>query len=70
MLRPGGRVAGKPGVTSTEGDFDDPASLRGALEGVDRAFLLTNSTGRTEAQLAGAETDACVDGVVWLRGDP
>jgi uncharacterized protein YbjT (DUF2867 family) len=53
MLRPGdsgGRVAGKPGVTATEGDFDDPASLRGALEAVDRAFLLTNSTERTEAQ--------------------
>jgi uncharacterized protein YbjT (DUF2867 family) len=53
MLRPGdsgGRVAGKPGVTSTAGDFDDPASLRGALEGVDRAFLLTNSSERTEAQ--------------------
>jgi uncharacterized protein YbjT (DUF2867 family) len=53
MLRPGtsgDRIAGKPGVTSTEGDFDDPASLRGALEGVDRAFLLTNSSERTEAQ--------------------
>jgi uncharacterized protein YbjT (DUF2867 family) len=53
MLRPGDsgdRIAGKPGVTSTEGDFDDPASLRRALEGVDRAFLLTNSTERTEAQ--------------------
>ena len=53
MLRPGGsgdRIAGKPGVSSTEGDFDDPASLRRALEGVDRAFLLTNSTERTEAQ--------------------
>ena len=53
MLRPGGsgdRFAGKPGVSSTEGDFDDPASLRRALEGVDRAFLLTNSTERTEAQ--------------------
>ena len=53
MLRPGGsgdRIAGKPGVTSTEGDFDDPASLRRALEGVDRAFLVTNSTERTEAQ--------------------
>jgi uncharacterized protein YbjT (DUF2867 family) len=53
MLRPGGsgdRIAGKPGVSSTEGDFDDPASLRGALEGVDRAFLLTNSSERTEAQ--------------------
>ena len=53
MLRPGDsgdRIAGKPGVTSTEGDFDDSASLRRALEGVDRAFLLTNSTERTEAQ--------------------
>lgn len=53
MLRPGDsgdRIAGKPGVTSTEGDFDDPESLRRALEGVDRAFLLTNSTERTEAQ--------------------
>ena len=53
MLRPGGSadpIAGKPGVSSTEGDFDDPASLRRALDGVDRAFLLTNSTERTEAQ--------------------
>jgi uncharacterized protein YbjT (DUF2867 family) len=53
MLRPGdsgARIAGKPGVTSTDGDFDDPGSLRTALEGVDRAFLLTNSTERTETQ--------------------
>lgn len=53
MLRSGDsgdRVAGKPGVTSREGDFDDPASLRKALEGVDRAFLLTNSSERVEAQ--------------------
>jgi uncharacterized protein YbjT (DUF2867 family) len=53
MLRPGDpgdRIAGKPGISSTEGDFDDPASLRSALEGVDRAFLLTNSTERTETQ--------------------
>jgi uncharacterized protein YbjT (DUF2867 family) len=53
MLRPGDsgdRIAGKAGVTSTEGDFDDPASLRRALEGVDRAFLLTNSSDRVEAQ--------------------
>jgi uncharacterized protein YbjT (DUF2867 family) len=53
MLRPGDsgdRIAGKPGVSSTEGDFDEPASLRTALEGVDRAFLLTNSSERTEAQ--------------------
>ena len=53
LLRPGDsgeRIAGKPGVTSTEGDFNDPPSLHKALEGVDRAFLLTNSTERTEAQ--------------------
>jgi uncharacterized protein YbjT (DUF2867 family) len=53
MLRPGDsgdRIAGEPGVTSTDGDFDDPASLRRALEGVDRAFLLTNSSEQTEAQ--------------------
>jgi uncharacterized protein YbjT (DUF2867 family) len=53
MLRPGGsgdQIAGKPGVSSTEGDFDDRESLRRALEGVDRAFLLTNSSERTEAQ--------------------
>jgi uncharacterized protein YbjT (DUF2867 family) len=53
MLRPGdsnNRMAGKPGVTSTEGDFDNPVSLRRALEGVDRAFLLTNSSERVEAQ--------------------
>jgi len=53
MLRPGAsgdRIAGKPGVSSTEGDFDDPASLRKALEGVDRAFLVTNSSDHTEAQ--------------------
>src|SRR5215475_11488885 len=53
MLRPGDagdRIAGKPGVTATEGDFDDSASLRRALQGVDRAFLLTNSSERVEAQ--------------------
>ena len=52
MLRPhsGDRIAGTAGVTSILGDFDDPASLRKALEGVDRAFLLTNSSERVEAQ--------------------
>jgi len=53
MLRPGDsgdRITGKPGVSSTEGDFDDPISLRRALDGVDRAFLLTNSSERVEAQ--------------------
>jgi uncharacterized protein YbjT (DUF2867 family) len=53
MLRPGGsgdRIAGKSGMSSTEGDFDDPESLRRALHRVDRAFLLTNATEWTEAQ--------------------
>src|SRR6516162_2417220 len=53
MLRPGGSgdpIAGKSGVSSTEGDFGAAASLRSALEGDDRALLLTNSTERTEAQ--------------------
>lgn len=69
MLRPGGsgdRTAGKPGVTSTEGDFDDSASLRRALEGVDRAFLLTNSTERTEAQQIAFVEAAQAEGVAHV----
>jgi uncharacterized protein YbjT (DUF2867 family) len=31
-----------------EADFDDPASLRRALDGVQRAFLVTNSSERVE----------------------
>jgi uncharacterized protein YbjT (DUF2867 family) len=50
MLRPGSSGDRIAGVTSVEGDFDDPESLRRALEGVDRAFLLTNSSERVEAQ--------------------
>jgi uncharacterized protein YbjT (DUF2867 family) len=50
MLRPDSSGDRSAGVTSIEGDFDDPASLRRALEGVDRAFLLTNSSERVEAQ--------------------
>jgi uncharacterized protein YbjT (DUF2867 family) len=69
MLRPGysgDPIAGKPGVTSTEGDFDDPASLRRALEGVDRAFLLTNSTERTEAQQIAFVETAQAQGVAQV----
>lgn len=53
MVRPGsdpGRLAGRPGVQVVEADFDDPASLQRALRGVKRAFLVTNSTERTEGQ--------------------
>jgi uncharacterized protein YbjT (DUF2867 family) len=37
-------------VEIVEGDFDHPETLLNALTGVDRAFLLTNSTERAEAQ--------------------
>jgi len=66
MLRPGdsgGQITSKPGVTSAEGDFDDPASLRKALDGVDRAFLLTNSTERTQAQQVAFVEAAQAEGV-------
>ena len=39
-----------PNVHFVQGDFDDADSMRRACSGVDRAFLLTNSTERTERQ--------------------
>ena len=39
-----------PDVEYVTADFDDPESVRPALEGVHRAFLTTNSTERVEAQ--------------------
>lgn len=44
------RLAALPGVELVTGDFNDPASLQRALAGVERAFLLTNSTEQAEAQ--------------------
>jgi uncharacterized protein YbjT (DUF2867 family) len=38
------------GVECVEADFDDPATVRGALEGVEQAFLVTNSSERAERQ--------------------
>jgi uncharacterized protein YbjT (DUF2867 family) len=38
----------KAGLEFVEADFDDPASLRKALEDVQRAFLVTNSSDRVE----------------------
>lgn len=43
-------IAALPGVELALGDFDDPASLGRSLQGVERAFLLTPSTDRAEAQ--------------------
>ena len=39
-----------PHVEFVQGDFDDVDSMRRACSGVDRAFLLTNSTERAEHQ--------------------
>ena len=39
-----------PNVEIVEGDFDRPETLLTGLDGVERAFLLTNSTERAEAQ--------------------
>jgi uncharacterized protein YbjT (DUF2867 family) len=44
------KIAGLPGVELAIGDFDNPATLDQALQGVERAFLLTNSTERAESQ--------------------
>ncbi|MBE9008663.1 SDR family oxidoreductase [Pseudanabaenaceae cyanobacterium LEGE 13415] len=39
-----------PNVEVVEADFDRPKTLLSALKGVDRAFLVTNSSERAEAQ--------------------
>ncbi len=39
-----------PNVEIVEGDFDRPATLPTVLDGVERVFLLTNSSARAEAQ--------------------
>ena len=39
-----------PHIEFVQGDFDDSESMRRACSGVDRAFLLTNSTERAEEQ--------------------
>lgn len=45
-----GAIGGLPGIEAVAGDFDDAASLDRVLRGIERAFLLTNSTDRAEAQ--------------------
>lgn len=50
MVRDRARAIAVPNVEVVEGDFDRPETLLGALAGVERAFLLTNSTERAEAQ--------------------
>ena len=43
-------LAALPGVEVVTGDFNDAASLGRALVGIERAFLLTNSTAQAEEQ--------------------
>jgi uncharacterized protein YbjT (DUF2867 family) len=53
MVRGDGKASGLadlPEIEIVAGDFDDPTSLERALQGVERAFLLTNSTERAEGQ--------------------
>ena len=56
-------LADLPGIEIVVGDFDDPASLERALHGVERAFLLTNSTERAEGQQRGFVAAARRSGV-------
>ena len=61
-----GPLAGLAGVALLKGDFDDRASLRRALDGVERAFLLTPSTERAEDQQLGFVEAARAAGVRHL----
>ena len=46
-------IADPPGIEPVIGDFDDPASIERVLDGVEQAFLLTNSSERAQAQQIG-----------------
>src|SRR5215831_8408415 len=52
-----------PGIEYVIADFDDPVSIRQALEGVQRAFLTTNSTERVQAQQLNFVEEARAAGV-------
>ena len=66
VVRAGGQPALPPGVEAVAGDLNDPASLRGALPGVDGVFLLPGYADMpgvlAEARRAGVST------VVQLSG--
>ena len=52
MVRPRSSRANEtfPGVKAVTADFDDGNSIARALEGIERAFLVTNSSERAEEQ--------------------
>ena len=69
MVRPGSdatRFEQLDGVDVVRGDFDDPETLEAAAAGIDRAFLLTNSTERAETQQKAFVTAAADAGVRHL----
>lgn len=43
-------LAAQPGVEVVTGDFNQPATVAAALAGIERAFLLTNSSAQAEQQ--------------------
>src|SRR5579872_2902317 len=58
-----------PGVEFVDGDFDSRLSVQRALDGVERAYLVTNSSERTETQQLGfveAARRAGVRHIVYL----
>lgn len=57
------KLAALPQITPVLADLDDPASLVPAMQGITRAFLLTNSTERAEAQQGAFVTAAARAGV-------
>lgn len=68
MVRDKSRAASLagPGVELVEGDFDAPDSLRAALQGMERAFLLSPSSERAEAQQLAFVEAATQSGVQHL----
>jgi uncharacterized protein YbjT (DUF2867 family) len=58
-----------PGIEFVTADFDDSTSIARALDGIERAFLVTNSSERTETQQLGfveAAQRAGVRAIVYL----
>lgn len=52
-----------PGVELVQGDFNDPAGLSTALAGIEKAFLLTSSSGQAESQQLSFVSEAKKAGV-------
>jgi uncharacterized protein YbjT (DUF2867 family) len=60
---PEGAQNGLPGVEFVIADFNDATTIRQALQGIDRAFLVTNSSERVESQQLGFVDAARAAGV-------